>query len=184
MCVTRLRDSHSARMPGSEGACPSAPGAPSPAGSSTSAPILAFASTNLGWPSDWSGSLVSQDYLLPGLGARWALACAACSFGPGRDSRHSNPVFPLSRHGPAKSSPTAGNADRAVPVDFRRFPAVIRASCAPPVRRGRPPKARPKKSTTIRLSQDVIDHFRAGGRGWQTRIDQALRDWIKQHDVA
>ena len=52
------------------------------------------------------------------------------------------------------------------------------------VRRGRPPKARPKVSTTIRLSQDVIDHFRAGGRGWQTRIDGALRDWIKQHDVA
>ena len=53
-----------------------------------------------------------------------------------------------------------------------------------PVRRGRPPKARPKVSTTIRFSQDVIDHFRAGGRGWQTRIDRALRDWIKQHDVA
>lgn len=52
------------------------------------------------------------------------------------------------------------------------------------VRRGRPPKARPKVSTTIRLSPDVIDHFRAGGRGWQTRIDRALRDWIKQHDVA
>ncbi len=47
-----------------------------------------------------------------------------------------------------------------------------------PVRRGRPPSVRPKVSTTIRLSQDVIDHFRAGGRGWQTRIDEALRDWI------
>ena len=53
-----------------------------------------------------------------------------------------------------------------------------------PRHRGRPPKARPKVSTTIRLSQEVIDHFRAGGRGWQTRIDHALRDWIKQHDVA
>jgi len=46
------------------------------------------------------------------------------------------------------------------------------------VRRGRPPVARPKVSTTIRLSRDVIDHFRAGGRGWQTRIDEALREWI------
>ena len=52
------------------------------------------------------------------------------------------------------------------------------------VRRGRPPLARPKVSTTIRLSQDVIDHFRAGGRGWQTRIDEALRDWIKRHVAA
>ena len=31
-----------------------------------------------------------------------------------RESRHSDPVFPLSRHGPAGSSTTAGNADRAV----------------------------------------------------------------------
>lgn len=52
-----------------------------------------------------------------------------------------------------------------------------------PVRRGRPPIARPKISTTIRLSQSVIEHFRADGPGWQTRIDQALRDWIKHRDV-
>ena len=52
------------------------------------------------------------------------------------------------------------------------------------VRRGRPPSANPKVSTTIRLSRDVIEHFRAGGRGWQTRIDAALRKWIAKHDVA
>ena len=34
------------------------------------------------------------------------------------DSRHSNPFFPLSRDDPAGSSPTAGNADRAVLIDF------------------------------------------------------------------
>ena len=53
-----------------------------------------------------------------------------------------------------------------------------------PVRRGRPPLERPKVSTTIRLSPDVIDHFKAGGRGWQTRIDLALREWIGKHDAA
>lgn len=52
------------------------------------------------------------------------------------------------------------------------------------VRRGRSPVARPKVSTTIRLSRDVIDHFKLGGRGWQTRIDEALREWIRQHDGA
>lgn len=52
------------------------------------------------------------------------------------------------------------------------------------VRRGRPPVARPKVSTTIRLSPDVIDYFKLGGRGWQTRIDKALREWIRQHDGA
>lgn len=52
------------------------------------------------------------------------------------------------------------------------------------VRRGRPPVAKPKVSTTIRLSQDVIDHFKADGRGWQMRIDKALREWIGKHDAA
>ena len=52
------------------------------------------------------------------------------------------------------------------------------------VRRGRPPPANPKVSTTIRLSQDMIDHFKAAGRGWQTRIDNALRDWIRTQDTA
>ncbi|MCY4408283.1 MAG: BrnA antitoxin family protein [Rhodospirillaceae bacterium] len=52
------------------------------------------------------------------------------------------------------------------------------------VRRGRPPVARPKVSTTIRLSPDVIDYFKAGGRGWQTRIDEALREWIGKHGAA
>lgn len=33
-------------------------------------------------------------------------------------------------------------------------------------------------STTIRLSREVIEHFKAGGRGRQTRIDEALREWI------
>ena len=52
-----------------------------------------------------------------------------------------------------------------------------------PVRRGRPPAARPKVSTTIRLSPEVIDHFKAGGRGWQTRIDAAPRDWIASRET-
>ena len=50
------------------------------------------------------------------------------------------------------------------------------------VRRGRPRVANPKISTTIRLSQDVINHFKAGGRGWQTRIDAALKEWILRKD--
>ena len=35
------------------------------------------------------------------------------TLGDDQDSRQSIPVFPLSRDGPARSSPTAGNADRA-----------------------------------------------------------------------
>jgi len=50
--------------------------------------------------------------------------------------------------------------------------------------RGRPRVAKPEVSTTSRLSQDVIDHFKAGGRGRQTRINDALREWIERHDAA
>jgi uncharacterized protein (DUF4415 family) len=48
------------------------------------------------------------------------------------------------------------------------------------VRRGRPPAKARKEAVSIRLSPDVLHHFREGGAGWQTRIDEALREWIKR----
>ena len=45
-------------------------------------------------------------------------------------SRQSGPFFPLSRHDPAESGERAGNADRAVLIEFRRGPAGTRASGA------------------------------------------------------
>ena len=41
--------------------------------------------------------------------------------------------------------------------------------------RGRPKSAAPKVSTTLRLDPDVLESFRAGGPGWQSRINAALR---------
>jgi len=41
--------------------------------------------------------------------------------------------------------------------------------------RGRPPLDNSKKLVSLRLDQDVIDAFRAGGPGWQSRINAALR---------
>jgi len=51
------------------------------------------------------------------------------------------------------------------------------------IKRGRPRKANPKRQITIRLSPDVVDTFRPFGKGWQTRVDQALKDWLKTHEV-
>lgn len=48
-----------------------------------------------------------------------------------------------------------------------------------PVRRGRPSLPTVKVSTTIRLDEAVVSHFRSGGPGWQSRINAALNDWIK-----
>ncbi len=44
-----------------------------------------------------------------------------------------------------------------------------------------PQKAPPEVATTIRLSPEVVQAFRAGGDGWQTRIDAALKDWLRTH---
>ena len=49
--------------------------------------------------------------------------------------------------------------------------------------RGRPPGSA-KESTTIRIDHDVLDAFRAGGPGWQSRMNAALRDWLKTHKSA
>lgn len=44
------------------------------------------------------------------------------------------------------------------------------------VRRGRGrQKAPTKEQVTIRLDADITAHFRAGGSGWQTRLNDTLR---------
>ena len=49
----------------------------------------------------------------------------------------------------------------------------------------RGPQKRPTKiSTTLRLSPEVMEAFRATGPGWQTRIDAALKDWLRKHRSA
>jgi uncharacterized protein (DUF4415 family) len=64
--------------------------------------------------------------------------------------------------------------------------AQIRAAAecdpdAPPVeeilrrKAGRPPLAQTKRSVHLRLDEDVVRHFEAGGKGWQTRVNAALR---------
>lgn len=42
-------------------------------------------------------------------------------------------------------------------------------------RAGRKPDPNAKKLLTLRLDPDVIEHFRATGEGWQTRMNEALR---------
>ena len=50
--------------------------------------------------------------------------------------------------------------------------------------RGRPRVEFPKERINIRLSHEVIEHFKAAGAGWQTRIDSALRQFIAKHPKA
>lgn len=67
--------------------------------------------------------------------------------------------------------------DFAAAVPFAEaFPELART-----IRRRGAQKTPTKVSTTIRLSHEVIEHFRKSGSGWQSRIDSALKEWIASH---
>ena len=45
--------------------------------------------------------------------------------------------------------------------------------------RGRPVMEKPKRQISLRLDPDVIDAFKATGKGWQGRINDVLRKAAK-----
>ena len=46
---------------------------------------------------------------------------------------------------------------------------------------GRPKAESTKLSLTVRYDAEVVEAFKATGKGWQTRMNAALRDWLKSH---
>jgi uncharacterized protein (DUF4415 family) len=48
---------------------------------------------------------------------------------------------------------------------------------------GRPVGSGNKEQVAIRFDRDVLAVFRAGGPGWQTRMNDALKDWLKSHSA-
>ena len=48
-------------------------------------------------------------------------------------------------------------------------------------KRGRPPSIAPKAHVNIRLDADIVQSFRRTGDGWQTRLNNALREWLSSH---
>jgi uncharacterized protein (DUF4415 family) len=62
--------------------------------------------------------------------------------------------------------------------------AIVSHSYAEPkaqlaVRRRGPGKAPRKTPTTIRFDPDVLAALKATGKGWQTRVNDAMREWLK-----
>lgn len=47
-----------------------------------------------------------------------------------------------------------------------------------------PNRSPTKEQVAVRYSPEVLAAFRAGGRGWQTRMNDALIDWLKTHSPA
>ncbi len=46
---------------------------------------------------------------------------------------------------------------------------------------GRPTSKNPKQLVSIRYDSQVIEYFKATGKGWQTRINEVLMEYIKTH---
>lgn len=46
---------------------------------------------------------------------------------------------------------------------------------------GRPKAENPKKLISIRLSPDVLEYFKSEGKGWQTRINEVLQEYVTLH---
>ncbi len=50
------------------------------------------------------------------------------------------------------------------------------------VRRTRGPNKQPiKEQVAVRYSPEVLAYFRATGSGWQTRMDEVLREYVSSH---
>ena len=50
--------------------------------------------------------------------------------------------------------------------------------------RGRPAGSGVKEQVAIRFDREVLDAFRASGAGWQTRMNAALKEWLKTHSLS
>jgi len=50
--------------------------------------------------------------------------------------------------------------------------------------RGRPKATAPKIFTAFRIDADLLAAFKATGKGWQTRMNAALRQYLNEHPFA
>lgn len=94
-------------------------------------------------------------------------------------AKHPVPPKMVDDENPEWTEEDFANARPATEVLTEIFPKEVAAAMLKS--RGRPRKEVTKAAVNIRLSPDVIDAFRATGRGWQTRVDEALKDWLKSH---
>lgn len=82
---------------------------------------------------------------------------------------------------------TEGEVRELTAADMKRFQRAKQALPSTLLKklnvRG-PQKTPTKERITIRLSPEVVQRFRDMGDGWQTRVDSALKDWLKSHEPA
>jgi uncharacterized protein (DUF4415 family) len=50
--------------------------------------------------------------------------------------------------------------------------------------RGRPKSDNKKLLVSVRYSPEVVAYFKSTGEGWQSRMDEALREYVERHRAA
>lgn len=63
------------------------------------------------------------------------------------------------------------------------LPPEMFAALAAKRSRGRPKADETKVFTAIRLDADLLEAFKATGKGWQTRVNAALRQYLNEHPI-
>ena len=79
---------------------------------------------------------------------------------------------------PSEEEEVAINAGIAVDSDARELSDEEFKKLRPV---GRPKAEKTKEPVSIRLSNEVTEYFRSFGKGWQTRIDDVLKDYVSTH---
>lgn len=91
---------------------------------------------------------------------------------------------------PAVAMPTA-EEDKAITAAARSDPDAQpltpkQLKSMVPLRtlRGRPKSNNKKLLVSVRYSPEVVAYFKSTGEGWQSRMDEALREYVEQHRAA
>ena len=69
----------------------------------------------------------------------------------------------------------AGSANEVLPAELMAILPKRK-----PGQRGVQKKPK-KEAVTMRYSQEVLDYFRESGPGWQSRMNEALKEWVHKH---
>ena len=92
-------------------------------------------------------------------------------------SRRRNPIRSTDKDNPEWTPADFARARPAAEVLREQFGNEVASHLLRP-KRGRPPKASPKRALNIRVSQSVLEYFRSTGTGWQTRMNEVLSRYV------
>ena len=82
---------------------------------------------------------------------------------------------------PTPAEDAAITAAALADTDAQPFTDAEWEQVKPLARRGRPLGSGSKAQVTLRLDVEVLEKLKASGDGWQTRINEALKSWVRTH---